>query len=30
VRRTAMLQDFGWAPMARRYLEVYRELRPLA
>ena len=30
VRRAAMRQDFGWAPAARRYLDVYRELRPQA
>jgi starch synthase len=30
VRRAAMLQDFGWGPAARRYLDLYRELRPLA
>jgi starch synthase len=30
LRRTAMAQDFGWLPSARRYLELYRELRPLA
>jgi len=30
VRRTAMLQDFSWAPAARKYLELYRDLRPLA
>jgi starch synthase len=30
VRRTAMGQDFSWAPAARNYLDLYRELRPLA
>jgi starch synthase len=30
VRRAAMQKDFGWAPAARRYIELYRELRPLA
>ncbi|OFZ99937.1 MAG: starch synthase [Betaproteobacteria bacterium RIFCSPLOWO2_02_FULL_62_17] len=25
---TAMRQDFGWTPSARRYVELYRELRP--
>jgi starch synthase len=30
VRRTAMRQDFSWTPAARRYIELYRELRPLA
>jgi starch synthase len=30
VRRSAMLRDFGWAPAAQKYLELYRELRPLA
>lgn len=30
VRRAAMLQDFGWEPPARCYLDVYRDLRPLA
>lgn len=30
VRRAAMLQNFGWEPAARRYLDLYRELRPLA
>jgi starch synthase len=29
-RRTAMRQDFGWAAAALRYLDLYRELRPLA
>ncbi len=28
LRSTAMRQDFGWAPAARRYLALYRELRP--
>ena len=26
----AMRQDFGWQPAARTYLDLYRELRPLA
>ena len=30
VRRTAMQKDFGWTAVARRYLEVYQALRPLA
>ncbi len=30
VRRTGMEQDFSWAPAARQYLDLYRELRPLA
>jgi starch synthase len=30
LRQTAMQQDFGWLPSARRYLDLYRELRPLA
>jgi starch synthase len=30
LRRTAMQQDFSWAPAARHYLALYRELRPLA
>jgi len=30
VRRTAMLQDFGWEASALRYLDLYRDLRPLA
>ncbi len=30
VRHTAMLQDFSWEIAARQYLEVYRDLRPLA
>ena len=30
VRGTAMMQDFGWGPAVRRYLDLYRELRPLA
>ncbi len=30
VRRTAMQKDFGWALAARRYLEIYRDLRPQA
>jgi starch synthase len=29
-RRAAMRQDFGWSPVARRYLDLYQELRPLA
>lgn len=28
VRRTAMQQDFSWAPSAKRYLELFRSLRP--
>ncbi len=27
---SAMRQDFSWAPAARQYLELYRQLRPLA
>ena len=27
---TAMRRDFSWAPAARQYLELYRQLRPLA
>jgi len=27
---TAMRKDFSWAPAARQYLDLYRELRPLA
>lgn len=30
LRANAMRQDFGWAASARRYLELYRELRPQA
>lgn len=30
LQAAAMKQDFGWAPAARRYLELYRELRPQA
>lgn len=30
VRRAAMREDFSWAPSARRYMELYRDLRPLA
>lgn len=30
VRTAAMAQDFGWGQSARRYLDLYRELRPLA
>jgi len=30
VRRRGMGEDFGWAPSARRYLELYRALRPQA
>lgn len=30
VRCAGMLQDFGWGPSARRYLDLYRDLRPLA
>jgi starch synthase len=30
VRKAAMLQDFGWKPSARRYFDLYRDLRPLA
>ncbi len=30
VRRAAMQQNFGWESAARLYLELYRELRPLA
>jgi starch synthase len=30
VRHTAMQQNFGWEPSARRYLDLYTELRPLA
>ncbi len=30
VRSVAMQQDFGWGPAARRYLDVYRDLRPVA
>lgn len=30
LRSTAMRQDFGWTPAARRYLALYRELRPCA
>jgi starch synthase len=28
LRRMAMSQDFGWEASARRYLDVYRDLRP--
>lgn len=30
VRACAMRQNFSWQPAARRYLDLYRELRPLA
>ena len=30
LRRTAMLQDFGWESAARSYVDLYQELRPLA
>jgi starch synthase len=30
VRRAAMLQDFAWTASARRYLDLYKDLRPLA
>jgi starch synthase len=30
LRRQAMRADFGWEPSARRYLDLYRELRPHA
>jgi starch synthase len=30
VQAAGMRQDFGWAPSARRYLELYRSLRPHA
>jgi len=30
VQLTAMRQDFSWTPSARRYLELYRSLRPSA
>jgi len=25
-----MRQDFSWQPAARRYMDLYRDLRPLA
>jgi len=30
VRTCAMRQDFSWQPAARRYMDLYRDLRPLA
>ena len=30
VRACAMLQNFSWQPAAHRYLDLYRDLRPLA
>ena len=30
VQHSGMLEDFGWAPAAKRYLDLYHELRPLA
>ncbi|MFS8086401.1 MAG: starch synthase, partial [Acidobacteriota bacterium] len=30
LRRQGMHADFGWEPSARRYLALYRELRPQA
>ena len=30
LRRQAMREDFGWEPSARRYLDLYRALRPQA
>lgn len=30
IQKRAMREDFGWAPSARQYLDLYRELRPNA
>ena len=30
VRRAAMAQDFAWAASARRYLDLYKDLQPMA
>jgi glycogen synthase len=28
IRDSAMLQDHRWLPSARKYLDIYRDLRP--